>query len=269
VGPEASGPPEAPVSPPRGNIVCDLDGVVYLSETGIPGAGEALSALDQRGYHIVFATNAPIRTAGQVAAHIEQVSGYPARSHQVVTSAMALVGMLRPKDSPLLVVGEQGLAATLRQAGFDLSEDPASVRTVVVGLDRNLTYERLRRATTAVLGGARLLAGNRDATYPSDQGLLPGGGAIVAAVEAATGRRAEVAGKPFPPMRAEIRKALGPGPTWVVGDRPETDLELGRDEGWGTVLVLTGVVSDPAAVPSGLEPDLVLPSLADLPARLP
>jgi HAD superfamily hydrolase (TIGR01450 family) len=269
VGPEAAGLPEAAVSAAVGNIVCDLDGVVYLSQTGIPGAGEALSALERRGYHIVFATNAPIRTARQVAAHIEQVSGYPARRRQVVTSAMALIGMLGPEDSPLLVVGEEGLAATLREAGFDLSQDPTSVRTVVVGLDRHLTYERLRRATTAVLGGARLLAGNRDATYPSEQGLLPGGGAIVAAIEAASERRAEVAGKPFPPMRAEIRKTLGPGPTWVVGDRPETDLQLGRDEGWSTVLVLTGVISDPAAVPPELQPDLVLPSLAALPARLP
>ncbi len=70
-------------------------------------------------------------------------------------------------------------------------------------------------------------------------------------------------------MTAAIRRMLGPGPTWVVGDRPETDLALGRDQGWTTVLVLSGVISDPAAVAEGLRPDLVLPSLADLPALLP
>jgi ribonucleotide monophosphatase NagD (HAD superfamily) len=70
-------------------------------------------------------------------------------------------------------------------------------------------------------------------------------------------------------MTAAIRRALGPGPTWVVGDRPETDLALGADEGWATVLVLSGVVSNPGSVPESLRPDLVLPSLAALPGRLP
>jgi HAD superfamily hydrolase (TIGR01450 family) len=257
------------VRPSAGNIVCDLDGVVYLAGTGIPGAGEALRTLEERGYRVVFATNAPIRTAAEVAGHIRVVSGYGARPEQVVTSAMAAAGMLRPEDGPVLVVGEAGLGATLRRAGLAITADPGVARSVVVGLDRQLRYEQLRDATSAVLNGARLVACNRDPTYPTEAGLLPGGGAIVAAVEAATGRVAEVAGKPCPPMAAAVRRALGPGPTWVVGDRPETDLALGKSEGWSTVLVLTGVTVEAAAVPEGLRPDLVLPSLAGLPDALP
>jgi HAD superfamily hydrolase (TIGR01450 family) len=254
---------------PAGNIVCDLDGVVYLSETGIPGAGEALATLEGRGYRILFATNAPIRTPAQVAAHIAAVSGYPARVGQVITAAMAAAALLTPADSPVLVVGEGGLGATLEEAGFELTRDPSRARTVVVGLDRKMVYDDLRRATQAVLGGARLIACNDDPTYPTETGLWPGGGAVVAAIETATGRRAEVVGKPYPPMTALLRGVLGPGPTWVVGDRPETDLALGRDQGWTTVLVLTGVTADPSTVAPGLRPDLVVPSLAALPALLP
>jgi HAD superfamily hydrolase (TIGR01450 family) len=204
-----------------------------------------------------------------VARHIGAVSGYSARAEQVITSAMAAAELLGPGGGPVFVVGESGLGATLAAAGLELTADPDSARAVVVGLDRRLTFDHLAAATRAVLLGARLVACNRDATYPSETGLLPGGGAIVAAIETAGGRTAEVAGKPFAPMTAAICRALAPGPTWVVGDRPETDLALGRDQGWTTVLVLSGVISDPAAVAEGLRPDLVLPSLADLPARLP
>lgn len=252
-----------------GNIVCDLDGVVYVGATSIPGAGAALAAMEERGYRLIFATNAPIRTAAEAARHITAVSGYPAREDQVITSAMAAAALLGPGGGPVLVVGEAGLGATLAAAGLELTADPDSARAVVVGLDRDLTFGHLAAATRAVLLGARLVACNRDATYPTEAGLLPGGGAIAAAIEVAGGRVAEVTGKPFAPMTAAIRRALGPGPTWVVGDRPETDLALGRDQGWTTVLVLSGVVSDPAAVPESLRPDVVLPSLADLPAILP
>lgn len=254
---------------PLGNIVCDLDGVVYLADAGVPGAGAALLELERRGYRLLFATNAPIRTPEGVAGHIGAVAGYPAAASQVVTSAMAAAEVLSREDAPLLVVGEAGLGDTLRRHGFPLTQDPRKAGAVVVGLDRRLTYEHLRAATTALLRGARFVASNRDATYPTESGPWPGGGAIVAALEAATGRTAEVVGKPFPPMRAALRRRLAPGPTWVVGDRPETDLALGRAEGWTTVLVLTGVVEDPSLVPAGLRPDLVLPSLAALPAHLP
>jgi HAD superfamily hydrolase (TIGR01450 family) len=258
-----------PPAPTRGNVVCDLDGVVYLADTAVPGAGAALADLDRRGYRLLFATNAPQRTPEAVAAHIVTVTGYPAAARQVVTSATAAAETLSPADAPILVVGEEGLAVTLSRHGLWLTADPAAAHTVVVGLDRHLTYDHLRTAADALQRGARFVACNRDPTYPTEAGLWPGGGAIVAALETATGRAAEVMGKPYPPMRTALRGRLGPGPTWVVGDRPETDLALGRAEGWTTVLVLTGVVADPGEVPEELRPDLVLPTLAELPARLP
>ncbi|HUU61057.1 MAG TPA: HAD-IIA family hydrolase [Acidimicrobiia bacterium] len=254
---------------PLGNVVCDLDGVVYLMDTAVPGAGVALSDIERRGYRLLFATNAAIRTPEGVAAHIASVSGYPAQAAQVVTSAMVAAEVLSAADCPVLVVGEAGLSATLQQSGLRLSDDPREARSVVVGLDRRLTYDRLRVAAAALLRGARFVATIRDPTYPTESGPWPGGGAIVAALEAATGRVAEVVGKPHRPMAEAVVRRLGPGPTWLVGDRPETDLALGRQEGWTTVLVLTGVVSTAADVPAGLRPDLVLATVADLPAHLP
>lgn len=261
------GPASGAASP--GNIVCDLDGVVYLLDTAVPGAGAALSEIERRGYRLVFATNAPIRTPEAVAAHVASVSGYPAEGSQVVTSAMVAAEVMSAADCPALVVGEAGLSATLQRSGLWLTDDPLAARSVVVGLDRRLTYEHLRIAAQALLRGARFIASNRDPTYPTDSGPWPGGGAIVAALEAATGRVAEVVGKPHRPMREAIKRRLGPGPTWVVGDRAETDLALGREEGWVTVLVLSGVVSNAADVPESLRPDLVLRTIAELPAHLP
>jgi HAD superfamily hydrolase (TIGR01450 family) len=252
-----------------GNLVIDLDGVVYLGSVSVPGAGAALSELSQRGYHLVFATNASMRTTDDVAEVIHTVTGFPALNEQVVTSGVAAAGMLGPDDFPVLVIGEAGLVATLERLGAVITGDPRAARSVVVGLDRDLRYAHLRDAARAVMGGARLIATNTDPTYPLPDGLWPGCGAIVAAIETASGRTAEVAGKPHSPMRAVIRGYLVPGPTWVVGDRPETDVALARLEGWGAILVLTGIVSDPAQVPPNFAADHVLASIAQLPGLLP
>lgn len=254
---------------PPGNVVLDLDGVVYLAGTGIPGAGEALAEAGSRGYRLVFATNAAIRTPHQAAARIEELTGYPARPDQVVTSAMAASALLDGTDSPIYPVGEPGLAQTLEGAGFRLTEDPLEAGAVVAGLDLDFHYDRLRGAMRAIRNGARLIGTNPDTTYPTPDGPWPGGGALIAAIEAASGRPAEFAGKPYPPMQEAVAARLGPGPTWVVGDRPETDLALAKARSWKAVLVLTGIVTDPAEVPAEFRPDHVLASIRDLPGLLP
>jgi len=252
-----------------GNLVCDLDGVVYLAGTAVPGAGDALAAISRRGYRVVFATNASLRTVEEVASRISALTGFHARPEQVVTSAVAASALLVPNDSPVLVVGEAGLSTTLRHAGHTVTSDPAGARAVVAGLDRGFDYDCLRAAMQAVRNGARFIGTNSDRSYPTPDGPWPGAGALVAAIEAAADHPAEFAGKPFPPMGAAITSMLGPGPTWVVGDRPETDLALARAHSWTGVLVLTGVVSDPKRVDPGLRPDHVLASIAGLPDLLP
>ncbi len=250
-----------------GNIVCDLDGVVYRGEAEVNGAGRALSLLAGAGYRIVFATNNSSRTDAEVAAKIEAVSGFPAGIDQIVTSARAAAVLLGSDPLNVYVVGGEGLRVAVADAGHEIVSTGGAAQAVVMGFDRRLTYDRIKEATIAVRSGARFIASNLDKTLPvAGDGIWPGAGSLVAAVEAASGRIAEPAGKPYAPMRGLIETRLGPGPVWAVGDRPETDLELGRRAGWTTVLVLSGVTGVDAAEQAGA--DVTLSSIADLPAAL-
>lgn len=249
-----------------GTIICDLDGVVYLGDQEIAGAGDALHRLDAMGYRLLFATNNSSRTRVEGAAKVTRITGYPTDTSQFVSSATAAGAMVAGTTGSAMVVGGPGVHEALTEVGISITDDPLSADVVLVGLDVDLTYDRLSRATRAVRNGARLVATNRDATFPTPTGQVPGAGAIVAAIETATGVRAEAAGKPFEPMRKLLVAMAAPGPIWMVGDRPDTDLAMAALEGWTSVLVLTGVVRSPIGVEPA--PDLVLDSLAQLPDRI-
>jgi 4-nitrophenyl phosphatase len=176
--------------------------------------------------------------------------------------------MLAEQSGPVFVVGGNGIRDALEAAGMPETEDPEDAQAVIVGLDTRISYEKLRDAVMVVRAGGRFIATNNDATYPTPNGLWPGAGAMVAAVQVAAGVAPEVAGKPHRPIRSLIRARLVPGPVWVVGDRPETDVAMAKAESWTSVLVLTGVIGDRDQVPDEYRPDLVLRSLADLPEAL-
>ena len=252
----------------RGNVVCDLDGVVYIEDEPIPGAGDALAALDASDYFVLFATNNSSRTTEEVVAKIAGLTGYQPRSHQVVSSAEAAARMLLPARPLTLVTGGSGIAEALSAHDIPTTQNPHEAEAVVMGLAMDLTYQHLKAATLAVRAGARLVATNGDVTFPTPEGLVPGAGAMVAAVEAATDTKAEVAGKPHKPIRAVISDRLSPGPVWVVGDRAETDLAMARAEGWVSVLAMSGVTSDRTEVPDELSPDMVVDSLVELAEEL-
>ncbi len=251
-----------------GNVVCDLDGVVYVGDRPIPGAGDALRAIAASGYRLVLATNNSTRTPEAVADRLESLTGYRTDAASVVTSSIAAASMLSPADSPAFVVGEAGVVAALGDAGVEVTDDPLAARSVVVGLARHVDYPAIRDAATAVRRGARFVATNTDATFPTPDGLVPGAGSIVAAIATAAGADPEVAGKPHAAIRQAITERLGAGTTWAVGDRAETDLALAAEAGWRRVLVLSGVTASADAVPRELAPDLVLATLAELPAAL-
>ena len=229
-------------------LICDLDGVVYLGEQEIPGAGDALSRLADGGWRILFCTNNASRTAADTAAKIERVTGYRALAGDVATSAQAAASLLTG-DEAVYVLGGHGLVRAVEDAGCDVMEDWRSAEVVVVGLDPLLTYERLSGAVLAIGSGARFIASNHDPTYPTPEGLRPGAGAIVAAVIHATGVQPVVAGKPHLPMRRLLAEKAS-GEIWIVGDRDDTDLAMGRAEGWSTALVATGVASVPTEAPT-------------------
>jgi len=247
-------------------IVCDLDGVLYRGEVEVPGAGDALSALRRADIEVVFVTNNASKTSAEAAAKIQRLTGFAAETGDVVTSAQAAVHLIEDEAPPTLLFGAPGAREPLEEAGVPVVEEWRAAEVVVAGLDPALSYESLTKAVMAVNGGARLVATNTDVTYPTPEGLWPGAGALVAAVEAATGVTPEVAGKPHGPMRALLQQRLAGKRVAVIGDRLETDIALGAAEGWTTILVLSGVTSSPDGADP--KPDHVVASIADVPGLL-
>lgn len=245
-------------------FVFDLDGVVYVDHVGVPGAGETLEQLERAGHQVLFATNNSSRTAETVAENIRKRTGYRTDPGSVITSGLAAADLLRNDDETCFVFGSDGLEETLIAGGIEVTSDHTHATSVVVGLDRGLSYERLAGAVLAVRRGARFIATNDDATYPMPDGQYPGCGALVAAVERATGESPIVCGKPHRPMGRLVERSVEHSEVWVVGDRPETDLAMAEKAGWGKILVLTGVTDRDVSPMPGFRPDHTLGSIADL-----
>jgi 4-nitrophenyl phosphatase len=242
------------------NLIFDLDGVVYLGDQPVPGAGETLERLQAAGHHILFCTNNASRTRTQSAEKIRRVTGYPASPDQIASSAMA-AGRLVPESARVLMVGGDGVAEAINDRNGILV-DEVDADTVVVGIDFAFTYDKLDLASAAVRNGAVFIATNRDLTYPSPERLRPGAGSIVAAVEAASGVTPTTAGKPEQTMRRLLSEMLVDGPVTVIGDRPDTDLAMAHAEGWSSVLVHTGVT--PAGASVHPEPTHRIASIVDV-----
>jgi 4-nitrophenyl phosphatase len=229
----------------------------------VPGAATALRRLEDEGHQLLFVTNNATRSRRGIVEAIAAVTGFTPAADGIVSSSMAAAALLKGEVERVFVVGERGLIDTLAEVGISSVPAPQA-DAVVVGLDRSLTYDKIRDASLAIRRGARFVATNRDSTYPTGEGLWPGGGAIVAALEAATDVTAELAGKPAEPIRRLIRARLESDDVWVVGDRADTDLAMGVTEGWKTVLVLTGVTTRAEEVEPA--PWAVVDSVADVPA---
>lgn len=226
---------------------------MYRGGRALSGSADALGRLESEGVRVLYITNNSTRTPARSAEKISALTGLAVEPDQVVSSSMATVSMLRPGDGPVLVVGEDGVRDAVTKAGLKTTDDADVSRTVLVGLSRSFTYELLASATQALRAGARYIATNNDSTFPTETGLAPGAGAIVAALSAASGRSPEIAGKPHPPMRSAIR-AKGVGEAWVIGDRIDTDVALASEESdWRSILVLTGVATEVEAENGGAD----------------
>lgn len=233
----------------------DLDGVVWRGAATVPGAPEAVARLRAEGVPLAFVTNSAARSAAEVADKLAG-HGIPDAEDFVISAAMAAAALVEPGERAV-VIGSDGLKTALRERGAEVVDavDHHEGDVVVVGITPEFDYTRLTNAMRAVRGGARFIATNDDTTFPDAEGLLPGNGALVASLAAATGIDPEVAGKPHPPITSLVRDRLGPEGL-VAGDRPETDglfaLALGYDFG----LVLTGVTG-PDDLPVTPEPRFV------------
>src|SRR3954447_14541906 len=241
--------------------VLDLDGTVYLGGAPLPGAVETIGRLRALGSRFVFLSNNPLERPATYAEKLRGM-GIPAEDDEVVSSIDALLGYLRSRPPRrILAICEPLLAGILGDAGHELTENATEADAVVLSWDRGFTYDKLRQAYVAIRNGARLIATNADPYCPTPDGGLPDCGALLAAVEVATGVAAEaVVGKPSPHIAAVALERLGvsAGDTVMVGDRLLTDVGLARGAGMIAALVLTGATRLVDVPPPPDGPDLVL-----------
>ncbi len=228
----------------------DLDGVVYLGGTAIPGAAEALRKAGAAGMRLAYVTNNAFRTPAAIAALLTSF-GAPASPQDVVTSAQAAARLLAerlPAGAPVLVIGGSGLRMAVRERGLrPVSTAADKPQAVVQGYSPDVDYSMLAEGGLAVAAGALFVASNGDLTLPSRRGRQPGNGSLVQVVATATGVQPLVAGKPEPPLHRESVLRTGARHPLVVGDRLDTDIEGAHRVGTDSMLVLTGV-SGPAEV---------------------
>jgi 4-nitrophenyl phosphatase len=239
----------------------DLDGVVWLSDRAIPGSPEAVRRLRKAGERITVVTNNSSLTVAQYLAKLERM-GIPTSVEDLLTSAQVAAGLMDP-GTRALVVGGDGIREALAARGVDVVDgDAARVDTVVVGWTRAFDYDVLTHAMLAVRAGARLVGTNHDPTYPTPDGVLPGGGSLVTAVAYASGVEAVIAGKPNQPTVDAVHRRFGTIEV-MVGDQPSTDGLLARRLGARWALVLSGVTrrSDLPVEPA---PDVIADNLAEL-----
>lgn len=242
--------------------VLDLDGVIWLGDEPIPGSAEAVGRLQDSGAEVLFVTNLSRLTEAEQEAKLAR-HGIDA-SGSVVTSAMA-AGFLIEPGQRVVVVGGPGVDEAVERRGATVVGS-APADAVIVGLDPSFDYDELGRAMTAVRAGARLIGTNHDPTYPTGDGLQPGGGAIVAAIAAAAETEPTFAGKPHSTAADLVRSRLGSAGI-MVGDRPDSDGLFARNLGYRFGLVLTGVVGR-NDLPVEPQPDELADDLADLVDRL-
>lgn len=246
----------------------DLDGTVYLGESLLPGAKRTVAYLRAAGRPVVFLSNNPLRSREEYAAKLTRL-GIPAEPGDVINSSYVLVRHLlaTAPGARLFVIGEGSVRSELESAGFVLTDRPREVEIVVACFDRTFDYRKLQVAFDAIRAGARFVATNRDAYCPTPEGGLPDCGAVIAAVEVATGHPVEeVVGKPSPIMGRVLAERLGvpPAESLIAGDRLETDIAMGRASGMATALLLTGVTTPDAALGADPQPDFILERLDQL-----
>ncbi|MFD0670259.1 HAD-IIA family hydrolase [Cohnella sp. GCM10027633] len=227
-------------------LLFDLDGTLYRGNERIPGADRIIGKLSREGLPCWFVTNNSTRTPAEVAAHLSHL-GIEAEERRVVTSAMAAAYYVQMhySQADAFVIGERGLREALREAGVRIVEgSDRAVRAdvVVQGLDRELSYEKLRVGINHLLAGAAFVQTNPDRLLPMEGSFLPGAGTIGAALEAATGIKPVVIGKPSSILMDYALRLAGTAPdrAWVIGDNPHTDIKAGNVAGCKAILVLTG-----------------------------
>lgn len=251
--------------------IFDLDGTIYLDDQLIDGAVETINSLREGGNKVVFLTNKSIATREDYVKKLNKL-GIKANKDEVINSNFVTVKYLKDhmsENDSVLVIGEEPLFQELREERINITNDPKRATYVVLGWDRQFNYEKLNIAYQAWLNKATILATNPDRTCPvSGGGQLPDCGAIIGALEGATGQPIDsIIGKPSR-LTAEFVVSeilqLNPEQCYMVGDRLETDIRMGNENGMNTILVLTGVSTPEMVEESIYKPTYVLNSIKEI-----
>lgn len=257
--------PTAPIPASKTGFLIDMDGVIYRGHRAIRGAAEFVARLQTLGHPFLFLTNNSQRSRRDIRLRLRRMDMEVEEGH-VFTCAMATARFLARQHpgGTAYVIGEGGLLNALHRNGYAVDDQRPDY--VIVGEGKTLSMEMLEKAVTFVNGGARLIATNLDPNCPTEHGMRPGCGAIVRAIEAATGRTALALGKPSPITMCEAARELGTPPerTVVIGDTMATDILGGVQLGYTTVLVLSGGTSKKEVQDFAYRPTLVVDSIADL-----
>jgi 4-nitrophenyl phosphatase len=248
------------------NLIIDMDGVLYRGDEPIPGAKEFFAFLREHSIGFILATNNSTRTGQQYVDKLARM-GVEVALSEILTSSQATamyLETLAPPGTRVYVIGEEGLETAMRERGYIISGDGAEF--VVVGMDRRLTYEKLKVGTLLIRKQARFIGSNPDKTLPTEEGFIPGAGAVLAALEASTGVAPTIVGKPertlFELALTKMRSSKEN--TAIVGDRLNTDVLGGYNAGLMTILVLSGAATRQDVDSAPVKPDLVFEDIRHL-----
>ncbi len=246
------------------HLIIDMDGVLYRGDQPMPGLCEFIAFLRDRGIYFILATNNSTRTPEEYAEKLARM-GVQVSPAEILASGQAVARYLAreyPRGTRVHVFGMPSLKQAMADEGFVLADD--DVPLVVASMDRAITYEKLKRATLLIRGGARFIATNLDPSVPSEEGLLPGTGSMIAALETASGVKPTAIGKPEPIMYQLAMQQMGARPetTAAVGDRADTDILGGKRAGLFTICVLSG--SSNRAEAEAVGSDMILDDIAHL-----
>jgi 4-nitrophenyl phosphatase len=251
---------------PIRNLIIDMDGVLYLGDTPMPGLEAFFGFLAERSIRFQLVTNNSTLTPSMYASKMARM-GVTVQESEVLTSSIATADYLAeryPRGSRVYTIGEEGLIDALQRAGFVFSRvDPVAV---VVGFDRDITYAKLREATLLIRSGVPFIATNPDRTLPVPEGQVPGTGTLLAALTAATDQEPLIIGKPEPLLmeRAMARMGATPQTTAAIGDRPETDILSAQRAGLLCVLTLAGATDRARLATFDIRPDIVIDDIEAL-----
>ncbi|MGH7961789.1 MAG: HAD-IIA family hydrolase [Candidatus Binatia bacterium] len=248
------------------NYIIDMDGVIYLGNELIPGVQQFIERLVKGNHRFLFLTNSSNLTPSEIQRKLSKM-GIEVSVNHFFTSAMATADFLHHQHprGRVYIIGGEGLREALTNIGYTITEEDPDY--VVVGTTRTYDYDHMAKAVELVRAGARLIGTNPDVTGPSDHGIIPACGALVAPIQLVTGAHPYFVGKPNPlMMRTALRRIHAHSDdTFMVGDRMDTDVVAGTEAGMRTILVLSGVTSRAEIDTYAFRPHYVFAAAGDIP----